>query len=263
MKKEVIASTTHVDRDGDKMTLDALVGNIEQIRSHFIPVMVEHDPRIPPLGRIDSACIEFLDDGEYALKTTLEIFDEETLLQPSEKREMILEYNNILPGKIQIDYDRSYKTQKGKIDDIVKIVGGKCSLHLRKSMDPISILTIVGVFAVSQISSGFFKKIGSDVYDMLKNIIKNRQNKNKENILQFKIIDLQQKIIVEINITNPDKHNMDIFYKKIVPKLDNIVLNDLSGHTDIRKVVYEYYNSNFKLLFFIGKDCIPILPKGK
>lgn len=52
---KAITLTTHVDRHGDHFTREALVSMVDQIDKHYIPVNIEHDPRIPPQGRVVGA----------------------------------------------------------------------------------------------------------------------------------------------------------------------------------------------------------------
>jgi hypothetical protein len=39
-----IASTTHVDAHYDRLTREGLESGVEQIRSRFIPFLIDHDP---------------------------------------------------------------------------------------------------------------------------------------------------------------------------------------------------------------------------
>jgi hypothetical protein len=52
---EAIFATTHVDRHGDKLTYESLLGVVEQIRQGYVPMMFNHDPRVPPIGRLVDA----------------------------------------------------------------------------------------------------------------------------------------------------------------------------------------------------------------
>ncbi len=71
-----IMATTNVDRHGDKLTKEVLKRMIEQTMSNrAIPITGQHDRTIPPLGKIIEARIELLDDGEHAIITEGEIFN--------------------------------------------------------------------------------------------------------------------------------------------------------------------------------------------
>lgn len=63
---EMTIATTHVDRKGVSLTVGALHDMAEQIGRKWIPIWVEHDPRIPPQGRTVAARVEPIADGEFA-----------------------------------------------------------------------------------------------------------------------------------------------------------------------------------------------------
>jgi hypothetical protein len=71
-----IASTTHVDAHHDRFTRGALESGVEQIRSRFIPFLIDHDPN-QQLGTVLYGKCEPLPDGEFALFVVIGIFDNE------------------------------------------------------------------------------------------------------------------------------------------------------------------------------------------
>ena len=77
---EGIVSTTHIDKQGEQLTLEALEGAVEdqETLQRTIWVTLEHDISIPPLGKTVSSRIERLDSGEYAIIGRMEIYDLES-----------------------------------------------------------------------------------------------------------------------------------------------------------------------------------------
>jgi hypothetical protein len=71
-----IASTTDVDAHGDAFAKEALDSMATQIRSRFIPHLLEHDPN-RQVGVILDGRVEQLEDGEFALLVVACIFDGE------------------------------------------------------------------------------------------------------------------------------------------------------------------------------------------
>ena len=69
-----VASTTHVDRNNDKMTKEYLEGMAEQIREKIIPLLIEHDWR-KQIGVILYGEVFQMRDEEYALGTISAIFE--------------------------------------------------------------------------------------------------------------------------------------------------------------------------------------------
>ncbi len=61
-----IASTTHIDKHGDRFAKSALDDMARQIKTKFIPHLVEHDPK-QQVGAALYGEVFKLGDGEYAL----------------------------------------------------------------------------------------------------------------------------------------------------------------------------------------------------
>lgn len=69
-----IASTTHVDRHGEKMSKQTLVSMAEEINKKFIPLLIEHDFN-RQIGINLYAKVFQLDDGEFALGVVCGVFE--------------------------------------------------------------------------------------------------------------------------------------------------------------------------------------------
>ncbi len=52
---ESILSTTHADCHGERFSHESLLGAVEQVRRGYVPMMFNHDPRFPPIGRLVDA----------------------------------------------------------------------------------------------------------------------------------------------------------------------------------------------------------------
>ncbi len=76
MKKvSAILATTHVDRHNEAFAVSALEGMVESLNRSYLPVGVEHDPRVPPIGRVISAEVRKRDDGEFEVAAEIEMFE--------------------------------------------------------------------------------------------------------------------------------------------------------------------------------------------
>ncbi len=71
-----IISTTHIDRHNERMTKEALDSMCEQIKSRFLPILVDHDPK-RQIGVGLTAKVVRLEDGEFALYSVGGIFDDQ------------------------------------------------------------------------------------------------------------------------------------------------------------------------------------------
>ena len=74
---EGILATTHLLADGHKLSKQALDGMASEINEAewSIPGNVEHDHTLPPIGKIISAEVKSIEDGEFPLVATSEIFE--------------------------------------------------------------------------------------------------------------------------------------------------------------------------------------------
>ncbi|HEY9152739.1 MAG TPA: hypothetical protein VIN60_07630 [Anaerolineales bacterium] len=75
MHAKIRMITTHIDKHNERFAPSALDDFVRSINQQYMPMGVEHDPRIPPIGRILSAHIEELEDGEYAVDGIAEMFE--------------------------------------------------------------------------------------------------------------------------------------------------------------------------------------------
>jgi hypothetical protein len=76
MKQEAIMATTHLDLQFQRFSRNCLEDSAQLINSGSRPVVnIEHDPTLPPMGKILEAKVEKRDDGEYQLVAIREIFE--------------------------------------------------------------------------------------------------------------------------------------------------------------------------------------------
>jgi hypothetical protein len=166
-----ILTTSHVDKQGDQFTIGALSSMVDQANTSYIPFGVEHDPRIAPLGRIRRARLIPLPDGQCAVEGDIEFFDPQETIPPASTERTVA-----LPSLDEpaIGYDRSYRGQENQkiIRDIAKVLESKPKEEFKKSLDPISLLEIFGLFIIGQIAGGFLQKVGADAWDSIKSKLK-------------------------------------------------------------------------------------------
>ena len=200
------------------MTKEALELMVEQANSSYIPVGIMHDPRIPPVGRIISAKLVQLEDGEYAVEGVRQIFEVGDEYEIDEgTRELPLDYFS--DENLAIQFDRGFRDKESQeaIAEISKAFNSRPQEQFKKSADPISVLVIVGTFLLGGIASGFLGKIGSDAFDLLKEKLKQlflRKKKDRGEFLlsfEFTISDGASQINVETILSNPTEEDIEHF----------------------------------------------------
>jgi hypothetical protein len=107
MRSEIRMLTTHIDKHNERITPEALRDFVRLVNQQYTPMGVEHDPRIPPVGRVLSAHIKELEDGEFAVDGIAEIFEQGQEIEfKDDGREIPIEE---FGRRLSISPDRSYR----------------------------------------------------------------------------------------------------------------------------------------------------------
>lgn len=257
-------TTTHVDKHNERMSVEALNDFVNLVNQQYIPVGVEHDPRIPPIGRVISAQIEELPDGEFAVDGIAEIYEEGQEIEfKDDGREIPIE----LPSEgITISPDRSYLQPNDKelLVELEKIVNGDIKPQLKKSIEPISILIIAASFMAGGIAQGFLSKIGEDIWDKLKSkineLVNSKTRIEKDRLLVFEFtVDLENNpLCLETILTNPSESEIRKFLDEGLKQLDEKTNRFFQHRHYLRKVVFEYKDNKVKVMFGLRKDGVPL-----
>ena len=264
MYQKIRMITTHVDKHNERMSAEALNDFVNLVNQQYTPVGVEHDPRIPPIGRVISAQIEELPDGEFAVDGIAEIYETGQEIEfRDDGREIPIE----LPSEgIKISPDRSYLQPNDKelLIELESLVNGEIKPQLKKSVDPISILIIAASFAAGGIAQGFLGKIGEDVWEKLKfkinELVNSKPRVDKDRLLVFEFtVDLENNpLCLETILTNPSESDIRKFLDEGLEQLDKNTNRFFQHRHYLRKVVFEYKDGTLKVTFGLRKDGVPL-----
>jgi hypothetical protein len=264
MYKKIRMTTTHVDRHNERISVDALNNFVESINQQYTPVGVEHDPRIPPIGRVISAQIEKLPDGEFAVDGIVEIFDAEQEIEfKNDGREIPVE---ITGEAITISPDRSYLEpgDKESLLEVKELINGEIKPAVKKSVEPISILIIAATFIAGGIAQGFLSKIGEDIWDKFKVKLnglvnsKTRIKKDRLLVFEFTVGAEDNPLCLETILTNPSESEINKFMNEGLKQLD-IQTNRFFKHRHyLRKVIFEYKDNKLRVIYSLRKDGVPL-----
>jgi len=144
------------------MALSALEGMLEQTKSDIVPMLWNHDPRIPPIGRLLSGRIDKLPDGEFAFVGTSDLFEpDDEIPLIDDGREIPI---RIPEAPVEVIFDRSYMSTEDQedIDFIARTTGGGKQEAGKKALEPLSILAIVGIYLLGRFAEGLLQKVGED-----------------------------------------------------------------------------------------------------
>lgn len=255
--------TTHLDAHNERLALSALKDGKRSASEYYLPVLFEHDPRIPPIGRIIDAEIVEMDDGEYALDATYELFDGDGPVPYKHDRRM--RTKDLSKGELLLSFDRNMTNEQDQ--DSIKVLADALGVEPlfegKKALDPISVLTIGGAFVAGGIASGFLKSLGADLYEVAKERVKEIMSRRKEGerdkLFKFHstvLID-GRSVDVEVIITNPSPSDIDAFFDSGISEVDHLIFRYLKDPS-VARIVLDYQDQTLQVKFGVREDCAPL-----
>ena len=262
-----IIATTHVDLHSERMTVGALESLVELINGSHTPVGIQHDPRIAPVGRVASARVRKLDDGEYAAEAVVELFEpgDEIRLIDGDRE---LPIHRCEGQGLEVLYDRNFRDSEDQV--LIQRIGGlfgtRPQEEVKKAVDPLTVLSIGGVFVLGCIAKGFLTKLGGDAYESLKDCLKKlfARRKAGENLLVFRAVVTTPGYDAEVVVvlSNPSDADIEDFLELALPMLDELVQACWDPQSGLKRLVFEYSDKRLTLKFGVRKDAVPLYPKN-
>lgn len=166
---QIIRSGEH---GGVVITREAVEGMLEQLRESPKPMNIEHDPTVPPVGRMKDGWLVEVEGGEVALETEMEIFDGTVTAVLKPTREFQEEIDRLpgwptANGVLEITTDaRSYlRADVEVLRDIAAAVGeakaDDNAMRFSELPDPLLIFGLgSSLTAAGWFMKGFFTKAG-------------------------------------------------------------------------------------------------------
>ncbi|WP_419861465.1 hypothetical protein [Candidatus Palauibacter sp.] len=255
-----ITATTHVDRHRDKLTLGALEDMVRQIEDHYIPVLNQHDPRLPPLGRIASAEVVPMDDGEYALVVTQELFEPGDVPPPVDKRRSVRLRE--LPSDINIAVDQSFRHEADQeILATLEKSGVTVTQGVKKALEPISVLIIGAGLLVAR---GFLNRIGDElggtVCEAVRGLLNRRRGADATFLLvmELRLRDNPQPLSLKVILDSPSDDEVVEFLRDGVKLVQELIPTVLTYADDFCEVTLHYKNQQLRSGHGIRRDGFPI-----
>ena len=271
---EAQLTTTHVDRDGECVTREALHDLVALVNETLIPMGMHHDPRVPPQGRFLTATVEQLDDGELAAKATCEFYengDTPSLLSDRTLSDRRPE------ASIELVYDQSYLAPEilRDLDDLSKDSGIPCSQSLKKAAGgtaiPLLALTgiAIGYAALQSFMQGFFQQMGAETWKLLSRKLpaliraaRERNDSAQESLLLVRVVAPENMpyVCVELVVQDASSEEFRKIASEAAPILDDMTARLKEQYEDIVHFVYSYEDGEVRLLYAVRKDAVPLRP---
>lgn len=262
-------ATTHVDLQGDKLTVGALTDMVRQITECYLPMTLEHDIRYPPIGRAVSARVVDLPDGEHALEVVSEVFEQGDSLDSlaGDGRRMTVWSEST--EKFAVHYDRAFTgpAQSQLLDDLHRLAPSdpKPQEYGKKSLEPVVALTIVvglGSLTVGPFFKGFFQKLGEDTYDRLRDLLAQHwgRRRSRQEILDVCICAAPrgQPLEVHVVVSQPSSRRIQRLFDSGLKTLDDLLSGLPLRDHDIARVVLTYGGDSLALSYVVRGDCVPL-----
>lgn len=261
--------TTHVDLHGERFALEALESMRDHIRSSYLPFIYNHDPRCPPLGRVFSAEIVRLEDGEHALDAEVEMFESGPLPALADNRSIAM--RTLPTDGFHLTVDRTFSEPEfgESVDAIVRLFKTPPQLEVKKALEPIAVLGITaGVFVVGKFAGAFFSHLGNRAAVALSTRLKDifrRKRADQTSLLRFEFEFMHEGVNcrADVILTGPNDGEIDAFLAHGLSEVDKMLplyLNQVEG---LVRFVFVYSGGKLKLEFAVRRDAIPVFPTAE
>jgi hypothetical protein len=273
-RRSVRIATTHVFPDHQAVTLDDLKQHLETVDHMIIPVYSVHDPRQPPIGRVVSGVIVGLDDGEYALDVNVELFDPDFVPMPGASKDKRVAMVNKPHGKFGIWCDMSSTTpEKTEIlRGISKILETRISSRSGTGILPEDLsIIIIGIVMLpfGYIADTFSRRLSWEKIHLLTGKLILMYSTPVENppdsllIFDLDVTDRQQRsLLIEVIMTNPSGSDIETFFSGGLGELDRILPPFYLSRLHPKKIVMNYSDGRFRVLYAIQEQGIPMIPRS-
>ena len=261
-------SSTHVDRHNEAMSLEALQSMASQLASSYTPYMYDHDPRFPTLGRAISGEVVELIDGHHALEVVSESWE------PTDDAESTKGDGRRIPispkeiSLFEIEYDRSFEGRWGRqfVGSLENLADGRIESrpYSKKALEPVSTIVIAaGIFALGNIASGFFKKLGEYLWGRLRSTLSPIGTKKSKSgqLLEFRfyVSNEEHQFEVLVLVEEPTAAAIADLFSQQFPGLDSIVEPLVKGFPDLARVVIAWRKKRLQLLYALRNDAYPVV----
>ena len=273
-RRSVRIATTHTISDAQDVTLEDLKQHLDTIDQVIIPVYSVHDPRLPPIGRVVSGVIVGLEDGEYALDVDVELFDPDFIPKSGTSEDKRAAVVNRPPGKFWISSNMISTTpeRSGNLREIGNILGTRVSYRSSTGMFTEELpITIIGIgrLPFGYIAHTISRRLGFEKVHQLKDKIIPLFMTPGENlpdsllIFDLDVIDKQERsLLIEVIMTNPEENDIESFFSGGFGELDRILPPYYLSRLHPEKIVMNYSEGRFRVLFAIQKQGIPMIPRS-
>jgi hypothetical protein len=178
-------STTELDLRGERITREQLTSIFDKMPSEQL-LNQDHDLSQPIIARTYNKRLVETENGELAIKVDVDVLNEEEFARRGGFSISFIRnhytVNNLRVGEVTILFNPRLIELK-EIKPLIAISNDSVQIDakevIQKGIDPITIVVIV--FITQAVAGEFFKRAGSDAYDLLKVKLKELAARHREN----------------------------------------------------------------------------------
>lgn len=241
--KDQIISSTKEDLQGDKLSKEELKYLFDQLPEEQ-ELKQEHHLSLPPLGKMYNKKFVKIENGEYAIKVDIDILSQEHIKNMGgfsiSYTKQKLTVNPKKEGDITVFFNPHY-FDKEDIKGIVNLSDDSIQIDAvelyQKGLETAAVIVLA--FVTTAFLNGFFSKQGADLYDSLKQNLKELAEKRKSKFNSDTIFHItvyvpinsnKTKVIIELR-----KDDLNIEKDIIVNSALNYVKN-IVGESEVKEV---------------------------
>ncbi len=263
---EAVLSSTQVDAQNERVAKDALEDFARHINESYVRMGFEHDPRIPPGGRIAKAWVERAKNEEWLLKAEIEVWDQVDTLESlaGDGRSLALPLDP--KWQFEVSYDLSAEAEFGRtfFKELAALTSpkGKPVYEAKKTIEPLAVIGIsLALVAVGSIATGFLNALGADLYNALKAKLKKAlaspRNREVLIVIRFCARYHDRLIGVQVIASDPKQESIDTLFESSWQQVDDAIRSLLSVQADVGEVVFEFLGGTLRMLYWLRTDCVP------
>lgn len=242
---------------------------VDQVKTAYIPMGIEHDPRIPPLGRVITAEITHLPDGEYALDAKVEVFEEGDVVPLTGVRRMKMNFCES-EAVVLVD-DRAFRDNDDQklLEEVRSILGAERETEGKKAVEPIAVLIIALKIGASGIVGGIGKRIGEDLWRSIRPKLKalfQRKRNSTAQLLNFAVtveIDGAPRL-VEVILSDPRDADVDSIGPRVLEQAISAAAVQIKAAPYLVRFVYGFSaDEGLAFSYAVSMNGVPILGTGE
>jgi hypothetical protein len=261
-----VMATTRLDRHYERFAPEALESMQDAIRSSYLPFIINHDPRSPPIGRVVDAEIVTLPDGEYGLEAGVEIF-EGGAVPPLKNDGRTLPLRELPQDGLLLTIDRVFSDPRfaQAVNGIGEIFGTGRQYEGKKAFEPLGVLIIsVGGLAVGAFATAFFSRLGTKAADAfsgyLKQLFQRKTSDEEPRLLRFEFecVHKAERFRIEVILSGPSEEDIDSFLDQGISQLDEIAPSYISLEQKVLRYVFSFRQGELNFQFAVRQDAVPL-----